>query len=151
MILTRRALPLGALALSAASVLTTAVAQTADQAAVALAIEALHKAMLDGDKVRLESLLAEQMSYGDLPDGKLETRAQFVDRIVSKKVTYKSIKITWFEPLAIAGTVAVVRHSFLAERESAGKDTSADIAVLQVWQKQDAGWKLIVWQAFGQA
>jgi hypothetical protein len=53
--------------------------------------------------------------------------------------------------LAIAGTVAVVRHSFLAERESAGKDTSADIAVLQVWQKQDAGWKLIGWQAFNQA
>jgi hypothetical protein len=40
--------------------------------------------MLDGDKARLENLLAEQMSYGDLSDGKLETRAQFVDRIVRR-------------------------------------------------------------------
>ena len=48
------------------------------------AIETFHKAMLDGDKARLENLLAEQMSYGDLSDGKLETRAQFVDRIVRR-------------------------------------------------------------------
>ncbi len=151
MMLTRRALPLSALALSVASVLSAAGAQSADQAAVTVAIETLHKAMLDGDKARLENLLAEQMSYGDLPDSKLETRAQFVDRIVSKKIIYKSTKILWSEPLVIVGNVAIVRHLFLAERESEGKDTSAQIAVLQVWQKQDAGWKLIVWQAFGQA
>jgi len=36
-----------------------------------------------------------------------------------------------------------VRHLWVSESELDGKVTNTKIGVLQVWQKQDGGWKLL--------
>ena len=110
------------------------------------AVEDLRKAMLDADKARLEQLVADQLSYGH-SGGVIQTKAQFVDVIVSKKTIYKSIALT--EPsVVIAGNNAIVRHIFSGETESNGKVESSHIGVLQVWQNQDGHWKLLARQGF---
>src|SRR6266446_2750941 len=38
---------------------------------------------------------------------------------------------------------AVVRHLWVSESELDGKVTNTKIGVMQVWQKQDGGWKLL--------
>jgi hypothetical protein len=94
--LTRRHVALaGAAAVATASLLLgpAAVAQSGDEAAVNAAIEALRKAMMDADKTQLEELVADQLSYGH-SGGVIETKAQFVDVIVSKKTVYKAITIS---------------------------------------------------------
>jgi ketosteroid isomerase-like protein len=59
----------------------------------------------------------------------------------------KSIALS--EPsVAVVGNNAIARHIFSAETESDGKAASARVGVLQVWQKQDARWKLLARQAF---
>jgi hypothetical protein len=138
----------GATALAAASLLRSpaAVAQAGEEAAVNAAIEALRKAMVDADKAKLEELVADQLSYGH-SGGVIETKAQFVEVIVSKKTVYKSIMLS--EPsTTVVGNNAIARHIFSAETESGGKAGSARVGILQVWQKQDGRWKLLARQAF---
>jgi ketosteroid isomerase-like protein len=121
-------------------------AQPNEESAVLQAVEALHKAMLDADRARLEELVADQLSYGH-SGGTIQTKAQFVDAIVNKETIYRSIALT--EPsTAIAGNNAIVRHMAAVDYESGGKAGSAKIGVLQVWIKQDGRWKLLARQAF---
>ena len=67
--------------------------------------------------------------------------------IASKKTTYKSINL--LEPsVSVVGNNAIARHVFTAEFETDGKPNTARVGVMQVWVKQDAGWKLLARQAY---
>ena len=121
-------------------------AQGNDEAAVNQAIEDLKKAMLAADQAALEGLVADQLSYGH-SGGVVESKAQFVNVIASKKTVYKSITLS--EPsLVVVGNNAIARHIFSAETESDGKAATARVGVMQVWLKQDGRWKLLARQAF---
>ena len=147
MTITRRSLALaGVLAFGTGSIIGMAQAQSGEEAAVNQAIEALRQAMLAADKAKLEELVADQLSYGH-SSGVIETKAQFVDVVVSKKTIYKSITLSEAST-AVAGSNAIARHIFSAETESGGRPGTARVGVLQVWQKQAAGWKLLARQAF---
>jgi hypothetical protein len=148
MTFTRRHLALAGTSAFVTAVLPAlgAIGQSADDAAVNQAIDDLRKAMLAADKAKLEELVSEQLSYGH-SGGVIESKAQFIEVIVSKKTEYKTITLS--EPtLAIVGPNAIARHIFSAETESAGKAGSARVGVLQVWQKQNGRWKLLARQAF---
>jgi hypothetical protein len=134
------------LGVSAALPSSPSFAESADATAVAEAVAALTKAMLDADKAKLESLVADQLSYGH-SGGVIQTKAEFVDVIASKKSVYKSIVLS-DQTVAVAGDNAIVRHAWSSESVSDGKSTMSKIGVLQVWQKQGAGWKLLARQAF---
>jgi len=43
----------------------------------------------------------------------------------------------------VVGNTAIVRHLWGSQTELEGKVTDTKIAVMQVWQKQDGGWKLL--------
>ena len=146
--LTRRHFALAAaIALATVNLLSfRAAAQGGEESAVNAAIEALTKAMVGADKAQLEELVADQLSYGH-SGGVIETKAQFVDVIVSKKTVYKNITLS--DPsTTVVGNNAIARHIFSAEFESGGKPGSAKVGILQVWQKQDGRWKLLARQAF---
>ncbi len=145
--LTRRSLAIAALLGGAALGLPVAAhAQTADATALESAVADLRKAMLDGDKAKLDALTADQLSYGH-SSGKLETKAQFIDVIASKKTVYKSISLD--DPKSVvAGSNAIVRHIFKGEAEADGKISPFNVGILQVWTKQDGSWKLLARQAF---
>jgi hypothetical protein len=121
-------------------------AESPDEAAVAEAGEALRKAMVDGDKTRLEDMVADQPSYGHSGGG-IESKAVFIDAIVSRKFIFKSITLT-DSTIAIAGNDAIVRHVFVGETVQDGKLASARVGALQVWQKVDGRWKLLARQAY---
>jgi ketosteroid isomerase-like protein len=137
-----------ALVLGATSLLpiSSLMAQSGDEAAVNAAVEALRNAMLAADKGKLEELVADQLSYGHSA-GKLETKAEFVDVIASKKTIYKSITLSDAKT-SVVGSNAIVRHIFAAETEADGKPGSARVGVLQVWVKDGGRWKLLARQAF---
>jgi hypothetical protein len=138
----------GVLALGASVLLprSPSIAQSTDATAVAEAVAALTNAMLAADKAQLETLVADQLSYGH-SGGVIQTKAEFVDVIASKKTVYKSIVLS-DQTVAVAGNNAIVRHAWASESESGGKSTLSKIGVLQVWQKQGASWKLLARQAF---
>lgn len=147
--ITRRHLAVaGALVLSGVSLWQSVPvqAQSADEAAVAQAIEAMRKAFFEQNKAQLEALCAEQLSYGH-SDGRVENKAQFINGVMTRKSTLKSLALS-DHTISIVGHDAIARHTWMSESETDGKATSTKIGVLQVWQKQDGTWKLLARQAF---
>lgn len=136
---------LGFLLIICFSVLTTAFAQSKDETAVASAVEALKKAMIDADKTALENIAADDLSYGH-SNGKVEDKAEFVRAIVSGESDFVTINLTE-QIIKIAGNAAIVRHKLSATTNNSGKPGTANLALLMVWQKQKGSWKLLARQA----
>jgi Domain of unknown function (DUF4440) len=145
--ITRRHLTMaGALALGGVGLWrSSAVAASADEAAVAQAIEALRKAVFAQEKAQLEALCADELSYGH-SDGRVENKAQFINGVMTRKAIVKSLTLS-DHTIAIVGTDAIARHTLVSESETDGKLTSTKIGVLQVWQKQGGTWKLLARQS----
>ena len=143
----RRAAFAAALAIAFGSFIMSgpSVAQSGDEAAINQAVESLRKAMVDTDRAKLGELTADNLSYGHSA-GKVETKAEFIDGVMGKTI-FKTITLT--EPsVAITGNNAIARHIFAADLETDGKPGAVKIGILQVWTKQDSGWKLLARQAF---
>jgi uncharacterized protein DUF4440 len=138
----------GAMALSASGLLLTgsADAQAGDEAAVTAAIESLRKGLLEPDKAKLEQVTSAQLSYGH-SDGRVETKEQFINAVMSRKQVVKSLDFPELK-VSVVGNAAVARHIYLSQSELDGKPTTTRIGALQVWQKQDGGWKLLARQGF---
>ena len=128
--------------LGAASVV---VAQSADEVAVAKAVEAFRNAELKADRSQFEALTADQLSYGHSA-GRVENKAQFIDGATSGRSTWKFITLT-DQSIQIVGNTAIVRHTFTGESERDGKTNPVKLGVLTVWHKQDGNWKLLARQA----
>jgi hypothetical protein len=118
----------------------------ADAAALKEAVESLRQAMLNADKAKLEALTADQLSYGHSA-GKLESKAEFIDVIASKKTVYKMLEWTDIS-VAVVGTSAIVRHNWQGLSVTDGKESQSKIGVLQAWTKVGNDWKLLGRQAF---
>src|SRR5713101_7952386 len=145
--LTRRELAgLSVLALGATAFIGSAQAESADEATVKKSVEELRTAWIKQDKAKIESLTSEQLSFSH-SDARLEDKAKFIDGVMTRKATFKSLE--WPDlTVQIVGNNAVVRHLWVSESELDGKVTNTKIGVMQVWQKQDGGWKLLARASF---
>src|SRR6202049_1174826 len=131
----------GALALTAPTLIRSAHAQSADETTVKNAVEELRMAWLKQDKAKIDALTAPQLSYSH-SDARLEGKTKFIDGTMTRKATFQSLE--WPElTVQIVGNNAVVRHLWVSESELDGKVTNTKIGVMQIWQKQDGGWKLL--------
>jgi len=138
-----------ALALGASGLLASGSAgaqAAADEAAVAQSVETLRKAILEADKAKLEQVTAAQISYGH-SDGRVQNKAEFIDGVLTRKQVQKSLNFPELK-VAVVGNSAIARHIYLGESELDGKQSTTRIGALQVWQKQDGGWKLLARQGF---
>ena len=121
-------------------------AQSADEAAVAKAVEAFRSAVIAKDKSQLEALLADHLHYWHT-DGRVETKTEHIADVLSKRALYKSIDLT-NQTVKVTGDTAIVRHNLSAESErEGGKMQSTRVGVFMVWQKQGGSWKLLARQA----
>ena len=138
----------GAVALGASSLLrnTAALAASADETAVGEAVEELRKASLAADTAKLAALSADGISYGH-SDGRVQNKAEMLDGYSTRKATVKSIDFPELK-ISVTGNAAVSRHLWVSESELDGKTTNTKIGVLEFWQKQDGGWKLLARQGF---
>jgi ketosteroid isomerase-like protein len=137
-------LALGASGLSLSG--SAGAADAADEAALAQSIETLRQGQFAADKAKLEQVTASQVSYGH-SDGRVENKDQFINGVMNRKQTVKSLTFPELK-VAVVGNAAIARHIYLSESELAGKQSTTRIGALQLWQKQDGGWKLIARQGF---
>ena len=121
-------------------------ADSDDMAAVSQHVETLRKGLLEGDKSKLDQVTASQLSYGH-SDGRVESKDQFITAVLNRKPVVKSLAFPELK-VSVVGNAAVARHIYLSESELDGKATTTRIGALQVWQKQDGGWKLLARQGF---
>lgn len=116
-----------------------------DAPAVAAAAEKLRVAMIDPTPAALDALVAEDLSYGH-SGGKVDTKASFIADLMSGASDFVTIAITE-QSVKVAGDAAIVRHTLTADTLDGGKPGKVAIKILQVWQKQGGGWKLLARQA----
>jgi hypothetical protein len=112
-------------------------AQSADAAAVEQAGETLRKLMINPDQPALEQIFADQLSYGH-SDGRVQTKAEFVDALVNGKSVFKSISLTG-QTISIVGDIAIVRHRFEADTVQWHASAAAHRDFAGV---AEAGWRL---------
>lgn len=135
------------LGVAASASLTGARAQSAEERAVAQAVDTLTKAMVDLDRARLEALAAEQLSYGHSA-GRIENKKQFVDYLMSRESAFRKLDLS-DQTITLAENEAIVRHLMIGETVSpAGQVSPVRIGVLQVWTKQGNDWRLLARQAY---
>jgi len=121
-------------------------AQSKDEAAVATAVEALRKAMVDPTQAALSKLTAEELSYGH-SSGKIQDKAQFIESLTSAASDFVSIDLTE-QTIKITGNTAIVRHILSGNTNDGGKPGTVKLGVLTIWQKQKGQWRLLARQAF---
>jgi ketosteroid isomerase-like protein len=121
-------------------------AQSADEAAVAQAVEALRKAMFARDVKGFEALISENVSYGHSA-GRIENKQQFIKAALANRSIMKSLAFT-DQTVQVNGNTAIVRNTYNAEGELDGKPTATKIGVLLVWAKEGGTWRLYARQAF---
>jgi ketosteroid isomerase-like protein len=141
--LSRRDLAAGAgvLALGAAAFAGPALANPEDEAAVKKAVEEWKAAYLKQDKAKLEAMTLPQLSYSH-SDARLEDKAKFIEGVMGRKATLKSLEFPDMT-VQVVGNTAIVRHLWVSQSELEGKVTDTKVGIMQVWQKQDGGWKLL--------
>jgi ketosteroid isomerase-like protein len=130
-----------AFAFGATSLVGPALAESGDEEAVKKAVADMRTAYLKQDKAALESMTLPQLTYSH-SDGRIEDRAQFIKGVMDRKATVKSLEYPELT-VAVAGDTAIVRHLWVSESELDGKTTNTRIGVMQVYKKQDGGWKLL--------
>jgi ketosteroid isomerase-like protein len=120
-------------------------AQSADEKAVAAAVEKLRKAMVAADAATLKSLAAEELSYGH-SSGLVENREEFVDQFVTGKTVFLNITLS-DQTIKVVNDVAIVRHRLTGDTNNNKVPGKVDIIILLVWQKQKGEWRLLARQA----
>lgn len=126
--------------------MTTNLHAQTDEQIIAARVEKLRVAMIAADKEVLDELTAPSLNYVH-STGRLETKQEFIENLLSGKSDFVTMDLT-DQAITLNGNVAIVRHKLSAQTNDGGKPGSANIGVMQVWQKQDGIWKLIGRQAF---
>lgn len=124
---------------------STALAQNKAEKQVAQAVENLRQAMIDGDRMALEKIADQSLSYGH-SSGQLDDKKEFVEKLVSGRSDFVSIALTE-QTIIVSGNTAIVRHTLSAETNDGGKPGQVKLKVLLVWQKNGGQWKLLARQA----
>ena len=120
-------------------------AQSKTEKQVAAVVEQLRKAMVNADKTALESLAAEQLSYGH-SGGHIDDKKEFVAKLTGGGSDFVTIDLTE-QTVSVTGKTAIVRHILTAKTNDNGKPAEVHLRVLLVWQKQGSQWKLLARQA----
>ena len=121
------------------------IAQSKKEAQVNAAVEKLKLAMVSGERAALESISADQLSYGH-SSGLIETKAQFVEKIASGQSDFVTIELK-NQTITISGNTAIVRHELHGTTNDNNKPGEVHLRIMLVWQKQSKDWKLLGRQA----
>lgn len=126
--------------------LSTLMAQKKDEHAVATAVKKLNQAMIDGNQIALDELVAQELSYGH-SSGLVEDKHTYITSIIDGTFGFTSIDLTE-QTIAVTDDVAIVRHKFAAGTDNKGQEPgTVTLSVMQVWQKQKGQWLLLARQA----
>lgn len=113
---------------------------------VAAAVEKLRVAMLSGVRKDLESVLSDDLAYGH-SSGKVETKAEFVEAIVSRTSDFKSIDLE-DQKINVQGNLAIVRHILNGETNDGGKKGNVRLGIVLVFKQVNNQWLLCSRNAF---
>ena len=121
------------------------VAQSVKIRNIQTAIDNLKNAMVSGDRLQLDKIASDKLSYGH-SGGHIEGKSEFIEKIVSGKSDFVSIDFTE-QTISVVGKNAIVRHQLSAVTNDNGKPGNVRIKVLLIFLKEKGQWKMLARQA----
>jgi len=122
-------------------------AQSADEKAVAEAVEKIRVAIIGAKEADLMKLTSPKLTYGH-SNGLMEDQKEFIRALVSEESKFTKIDLSE-QTITVSGDVALVRHKLIGDTHNKGKDPApVRLGVFMVWQKVKGQWVLIGRQAF---
>lgn len=109
-------------------------------------VSQLYKAMVDGNKDRLEELTMDGLTYGH-SSGKIENKTEYVDGVLHGGFQFSSI-IPVDQTISISRKTGIVRHIFKGKGTNNGTPATVNIGCLLVFQKEGGQWRLLARQAY---
>lgn len=110
-------------------------------AALEDAVEALRRALVDGDGEALNRMLHERLTYSH-SNGRVWTKEELLQNLSGKK-RYLSVSLSE-QTVEVVGSVGVVRHTYdVVNNLGEGRTNSSHIGVLLCWIKAGENWELL--------
>jgi hypothetical protein len=127
--------------------IVTAKAQTGDEKILIAKTYLLSNTVFGTkDSLTLESLFANTATYGH-SHGKIQTRKEAIDGVVSNQSVYKDTAISNIKVI-VENNTAIVRYLFKAkENKKDGTVAPLNFMMMLVWIKEKNDWKLFGRQA----
>ena len=146
-----RSLPLFLLSLMPAFVVHAAGAPSAaEKSAIVSAIIAADDERLSAtkaaDRERLDAILSNELRYAH-SSGVVDTKAAFIDSLVSKKTVYQNFEYKDRTILPAGPGIALMSGRVLVKVRSGEKNLSNDLNYLSVWREENGKWRFLAWQS----
>lgn len=97
------------------------------------------------DSAALLDVVSSKVTYGH-SGGNIEDKAKMVQNAMASKQTYRNIEIERGN-IDIDGNTAVLRHNLRGISIENGTESPLNLAILQVWKKENGKWRIWARQA----
>lgn len=109
-------------------------------------VEALRQAMIQHDRIQLDVLVMEELSYGH-SNGRIEDKETFIGKLLNGNSNFEEIMLS-DQQITVNKKTAIVRHQLFAKTNDKGKGPGeVNLHIMTVWVKRGDSWKLLARQA----
>lgn len=104
------------------------------------------RATIAGDAVALNTLLADDLSYGH-NDGRVQTKAEFITAVATNQTKYEAIDYEDTKLTEIAPGAASMSGRVHLKVSRAGQHVEFTLRFLAVWREEGGKWQLLAYQS----
>jgi Domain of unknown function (DUF4440) len=115
-------------------------------AAVASADDERQAATMAGDRARLEAILSQELRYAH-SSGKVDTKASYVESLVSRQTVYESFDYRERTFLSAAPGIVLMTGRVLIHAHNGAQKVENDLNFLAVWREEKGQWRFLSWQS----
>jgi hypothetical protein len=134
------------LLLFAATVVSLPAADDAVIAAVRAADDERVAATLVADRARLKAVFSDELHYAH-SNGKIDTKASYVDSIIHKTSVYASFDYVRRDFLRVADDIVLMPGRACINAGTAAQMNLLDLNFLAVWRLENGKWRFLAWQS----
>ena len=103
-------------------------------------------ATLAANAQRLETILSDQLHYAH-SSGKIDTKASFVEALISHRTVYESIEYGQRDFRLISPGVVLMSGRVKVNVRSGPQKIDLDLCYLAVWREENGRWRFLAWQS----
>ena len=98
----------------------------------------------DAERERLDAILSNELRYAH-SSGVVDTKATFIDSLVSKKTEYQDFEYKDRTILPAGPGIALMSGRVLVKVRRGEKNLSHDLNYLSVWREENGKWRFLAW------
>lgn len=115
-------------------------------AAVTAADDERVSASIAADRARLEAIFSDKLHYAH-SNGKVDTKASYVDSIASHRSVYSSYDYQNRTFLPAGPGIVLMSGRALINAGTAEQKNLLDLNFLAVWREENGQWRFLAWQS----